>query len=163
MAGYPSLSHPATYWVQPRLPSVHLRFWYSPWFNVIYLQFEQVPLRTWSIPVCCSMKLLWRVTLLGNILSHRPLCQVEVKLLGADGAQISSVEEGCSVQVGGHRLARATLAVPACRGWLWGGSDAGSPDAAEIFKELKVTPCGRAVSMPSTGQAVLVKGNPFPL
>lgn len=26
MAGYPSLSHPATYWVQPRLPSVHLCF-----------------------------------------------------------------------------------------------------------------------------------------
>lgn len=26
MAGYPSLSHPATYWVQPRLPGVRLRF-----------------------------------------------------------------------------------------------------------------------------------------
>lgn len=41
--------------------------------------------------------------------------------------------------------------------------DPGSPDVAETFKELKVTPCGRAVSMPSIGQALLVKGNPFPL
>lgn len=54
MAGYPSLSHSATYRVQPRLPSVHLCFWYSPWFNnVEYFQFEQVPLRLWSIPLCC--------------------------------------------------------------------------------------------------------------
>lgn len=58
------------------------------------------------------------MTLPGNILSLRPLCQVEVRLLGADGAQVPSVEEGYSVQVGGHRLARATLAVPGARGWL---------------------------------------------
>lgn len=44
--------------------------------------------------------------------------QVEVRLLGADGAQVPSVDEGCSVQVGGHTLARATWAVPGCRGWL---------------------------------------------
>lgn len=25
----------------------------SPWFNVVYFQFEQVRLRLWSIPVCC--------------------------------------------------------------------------------------------------------------
>lgn len=64
------------------------------------------------------MKFLSRLTLPGNILSLKPLYQGEVKHLGADGAQVPSVGEGCSVQVGGHGLARPISAVPNRTGWL---------------------------------------------
>lgn len=167
MAGYPSLSCQAAYWVQPWLPCVLLCFWYIIWLT------QHTSSVCKSLPGCAVllyMLLLWNfyedwpylgVFQVRNLYTRARWGiweqMVPRSLWWRKGALCRWVVTGvpgpswlCQIVQGGCELEGIPLLVMLLT-------------LSEKLRSDSGSGCGRAASALSTGQAALVKGNQFPL